>query len=72
MNQHFLAYHIEERLLAIADCEEDTALALYNMICIAINGNDMEHAREALEKYDALGTDYFADEVNDLRRSKIK
>lgn len=67
--QYFLAWHIEERLLAIADCEEDTALALYNMICIAINGDDMDRARNALEKYDALKTDYYADEVDNLRGS---
>ena len=67
--QFFLAWHIEERLLAIADCEEDTALALYNMICIAINGDDMDRSRNALEKYDALKTDYYADEVNNLRGS---
>ena len=67
--QFFLAWHIEERLLAIADCEENTALALYNMICIAINGDDMDRARNALEKYDALKTDYYADEVDNLRGS---
>ena len=68
-NQHFLAWHIEERLLAIANCEEDTALALYNMICIAINGNDKQRARDALKKYDQLGTSYFVNEVNAIRKA---
>ncbi|MBQ9377593.1 MAG: hypothetical protein IJU05_07320, partial [Schwartzia sp.] len=68
-NQHFLAWHIEERQLSIAACEEDTALALYNMICIAINGNDKQHAREALKKYDQLGTSYFVNEVNAIRKA---
>ena len=67
--QFFLAWHIEERLLAIADCEEDTALALYNMICIAINGDDMDRARNALEKYDRLGTNYFTKEISIIRKN---
>lgn len=66
--QYFLAWHIEERLLAIADCEEDAALALYNMMCIAINGNDMERARKALKQYDQLQTNYLADEVKKIRK----
>ncbi|MBR1885949.1 MAG: hypothetical protein IJ812_06040 [Schwartzia sp.] len=68
-NQYFLAWHIEERLLAIADCEEDAALALYNMMCIAINGDDTQHARKALKQYDRLNTSYYADEVNGIRKN---
>ncbi|MBQ8698433.1 MAG: hypothetical protein IJ521_05500, partial [Schwartzia sp.] len=68
-NQYFLAWHIEERLLAIADCKEDAALALYNMMCIAINGDDTQHARKALKQYDRLNTSYYADEVNGIRKN---
>lgn len=68
MKQFFLAWHIEERLLAIADCEEDVALALYNMMCIAVNGNDIERARKALERYDRLGMDYYADVIDEIRK----
>ncbi len=67
--QFFLAWHIEERLLAIADCKEDTAFALYNMMCIALNGDDTQHARKALQQYDRLNTNYYADEVNGIRKN---
>ena len=67
--QFFLAWHIEERLLAIADCKEDAALALYNMMCIAINGDDTQRARKVLKQYDRLNTSYYVDEVNGIRKN---